>query len=593
MRGLTRLGVALMLSCSLLLRTTLGFAAEAGGYQLQTNVSIPLRDGVKLAATLYRPRDANSRHPVLFTLTPYSADSYHERPAFFARNGYAFLLIDSRGRGNSGGKFDPLRQEANDAHDVVEWLHKQPFSNGQVSMWGGSYAGYNQWMAASKQPDGLFSIVPVASPYPALDFPTNRNVGYPYLMRWLTLTSGALSQNNLFGDDAFWSASALPTYRGERPYAELDQIVGNPLKIFQEWIKHPHPDAYWDAFVPTDAEMAAIDLPILSITGTYDGDQPGALEFYRRHMSLAPAQAKSKHYLLIGPWDHAGTRTPRKKVGGLTFGDASLLDLNQLHLQWYQFARGLGARPKLLASQVTFYITGAETWRSADSLDAVTQARTTLYLGSPGINPDRAFRSGDLLASADANSGVDHFSYDPLDFRRADIEAADKNGDLSSQRIALSINGDGLVYMSDAVKAPTILSGRPSAALYLSTDVPDTDISMVLYEITAAGNSVLLSYDTVRLRYRESLRQVKPYTPGQIEKVEFKGFTFFAHQLAVGSRLRLLITAPNSPTVQKNFNSGGIVALETAKDARIATINIHLDKDHPSQLSLPMGVQDN
>ena len=109
MRGLTRLGVALMLSCSLLLRTTLGFAAEAGGYQLQTNVSIPLRDGVKLAATLYRPRDANTRHPVLFTLTPYSADSYHERPAFFARNGYAFLLIDSRGRGNSGGKFDPLR----------------------------------------------------------------------------------------------------------------------------------------------------------------------------------------------------------------------------------------------------------------------------------------------------------------------------------------------------------------------------------------------------------------------------------------------------------------------------------------------------
>jgi hypothetical protein len=564
----------------------------AGSYRLQFGVRIPLPSGENLHATMYAPAsrvDGKQRYPVLFTLTPYSADSYHERAAYFARYGYIFLLVDTRGRGNSEGSFDPLRQEAEVASQVVSWLAKQAFSNGEVSMWGGSYAGYNQWMAASKQPEGLFTIVPVASPYPPLDFPTAANLGYTYVMQWLTLTSGKLSQNNLFGDADFWRIHAMTTYKGEKPFAALDEVVGNPSPIFKEWITHPMQDSYWDAFVPTDAELSAINLPILSVTGTYDGDQPGALEFYRRHMALANTENQARHYLLIGPWDHAGTRTPKAEFGGLKFGDASLLDMNKLHVDWYNFARGKGERPELLKDKVVYYVSGLERWQSASSLAAVTLNEQALYLSSEGFNPDRATRIGDLRARADQNSDSDRFRYDPLDFSRAELIERAGSEPLRAQEVELSFDGDGLLYLSEVFTADTVLAGRPRAALYLSCDVPDTDVALNLHEISANGEATLLSSDAVRLRYRDSLRSAKPMPKNKVVRVDFGRFNFFAHRVKQGSRLRLSITAPNSPGVQKNFNSGGEVAFETAKDARVANVRIHLGVQHPSELVLPMG----
>src|SRR6185295_5443832 len=106
--------------------------------------------------------------PVIFTLTPYIADSYHDRAMFFARNGYVFALVDVRGRGSSEGTFDPFAQEARDGYDVVEWLARQPFGNGKVAMWGGSYAGYDQWATAKELPPHLATIVPAASAHPGV-----------------------------------------------------------------------------------------------------------------------------------------------------------------------------------------------------------------------------------------------------------------------------------------------------------------------------------------------------------------------------------------------------------------------------------------
>ncbi|HEX7252657.1 MAG TPA: CocE/NonD family hydrolase, partial [Thermoanaerobaculia bacterium] len=111
-------------------------------------VKIPMRDGVALNATIYRPRGQKEPLPAVFTLTPYIADSYLERALYFAEHGYAFALVDVRGRGNSGGSFEPFANEPRDGHDVVEWLAQQPWCNGKVAMWGGSYAGYDQWATA-------------------------------------------------------------------------------------------------------------------------------------------------------------------------------------------------------------------------------------------------------------------------------------------------------------------------------------------------------------------------------------------------------------------------------------------------------------
>jgi len=170
---------------------------DADRVNFQWNVKIPLRDGVRLSATVYTPRDRTGPAPCIFTLTPYIAQSYHDRGMYFASHGYSFLAVDVRGRGNSEGEFRPLIQEAKDGYDVVEWLARQPYCNGKVAMWGGSYAGYDQWATAKEFPPHLATIVPAAAPYAGVDFPMRGNVSYTYLMRWLTLTSGHASQDKL------------------------------------------------------------------------------------------------------------------------------------------------------------------------------------------------------------------------------------------------------------------------------------------------------------------------------------------------------------------------------------------------------------
>ena len=295
----------------------------ATDYDIRWGVRIPLRDKVELNATLYFPKTPDAaapKTPVVFTLTPYISDTYHARAAYFASHGYVFALVDVRGRGNSAGEFEPFAQEPRDGHDVVEWLAQQPFCDGKVAMWGGSYAGFDQWATAKEFPPHLATIVPAAAAHPPYDYPSLDNVGFLYDMQWFTATSGKASQQNLFGDSKFWRTKFLSAYKKHIAFSTLDSFVGNPSKNFQRIVKHPTADAYYDAMVPTREQFQKISLPILTITGQYDGDDLGAMTFYRDHMANASPETRAKHFLIIGPWDHAGTRTPTDEVGGVKFG---------------------------------------------------------------------------------------------------------------------------------------------------------------------------------------------------------------------------------------------------------------------------------
>src|SRR5262245_851867 len=139
-------------------------------------VKIPARDGIKLNATVFKPKDQTEPLPVIFTFTPYISDTYEDRAVYFARNGYVYALVDVRGRGNSEGRFEPFVNEGRDGYDVVEWLAKQPWSNGKVTMWGGSYAGFDQWTTLKEAPPHLVTIVPAAAAYAGADFPFFKNI---------------------------------------------------------------------------------------------------------------------------------------------------------------------------------------------------------------------------------------------------------------------------------------------------------------------------------------------------------------------------------------------------------------------------------
>src|SRR6476469_2520016 len=182
-------------------------SAPPADYDLRWAVKIPMRDRVELNSTLCLPNSVNTtpvRTPVIFTLTPYISDSYHARAAYFASHGYVFALVDVRGRGNSGGEFEPFANEPRDGHDVVEWLANQPFCNGKVAMWGGSYAGFNQWATLKEFPPHLATIVPAAAAHPGVDFPAPHSIFASYDVQWLTFTSGVTPNAKLFGESAFW-----------------------------------------------------------------------------------------------------------------------------------------------------------------------------------------------------------------------------------------------------------------------------------------------------------------------------------------------------------------------------------------------------
>ena len=571
----------------------------ATDYDIRWGVKIPLRDKVELNATLYFPKTPDGpapKTPVIFTLTPYISDTYHARGAYFASHGYVFALVDVRGRGNSAGEFEPFAQEPRDGHDVVEWLAQQPFCDGKVAMWGGSYAGFDQWATAKEFPPHLATIVPAAAAHPPYDYPSLDNVGFLYDMQWFTHTSGRTGQQNLFGDSKFWRTKFLDAYKKHIAFSTLDSFLGNPSKNFQRIIRHPMADAYYDGMVPTQEQFKRILLPILTITGQYDGDELGAMTFYRDHMANASPETRAKHFLIIGPWDHAGTRTPTDEVGGVKFGPAAIVDLNDLHRQWYDWTMKNGAKPEFLKNQVAYYLlapgnSGANgEWKYTDNFANLIANPKTLYLDSKNGDANGVFRSG-MLVEKQPNEGADQYVNDPMDTSRGEnvegVEPKDKTAAID-QSFALCIGKDGLVYHTGPLPKETPLVGCPKVSLWVSLDTPDTDLQADLYEIQPDGTSIALWNDVRRLRYRESLREAKLVKPDEIVKCNFDPGLFVARRLMKSSRIRLVVYSPNSIFWQKNYNSGGVVADETAKDAHTAYIKIYHDAQRPSSIDLPL-----
>jgi putative CocE/NonD family hydrolase len=507
---------------------------------------------------------------------------------YFAAHGYPFLTVDVRGRGNSQGEFRPLIQEAHDGYDVVEWLAKQPYCNGKVAMWGGSYAGYDQWVTATQFPPHLATIVPAAAPYAGVDFPFRNNIFYTYDAQWLALTNGRAAQTSLFGDDPFWKAKFRRWLEAGESFNSLGgDVLGDRVGTLQEWVAHPYPDDYWDQYNPTSEQYAKLTLPILTITGSYDDDQPGALAHYKEYMRNTSAEGRARHYLIIGPWDHAGTRTPDAHVGGLTFGPASLVDLPKLHLEWFAWTMQGGPKPAFLEKPVAYYVMQADRWRYADSLDSVTASMQPYYLDSKQNATD--VLEGGLLQPQAGSGAADHFLYDPRDTSLAQVEYGEDPSSLTDQRMVYAQRGHEVVYHTAPFDKDTEVSGFFKLSAWIAIDQPDVDLQARVFEIAPDGGSVALSSDLMRARYREGLREPKPVRTKGALRYDFERFTFVSRMIRKGSRLRLVISPVNSIFSEKNYNSEGVVAQETVRDARAVNVTLVHDRGHPSVLWVPVG----
>jgi uncharacterized protein len=559
--------------------------AEVG---MRWGVKIPLRDGTQLSATVYLPRNYTSS-PVIVTLTPYTGQMHHDRGVYFAAHGYPFVIVDVRGRGNSEGAFRPVINEAKDGFDVVEWVAQQAYCNGQVAMWGGSYGGFVQWATAKEFPPHLATIVPVAAPYAGVDLPFRNNIPTPYLMQWLTLVSGRTLQDKIFWNNGrYWGAKFRLWAESGVAFKDLDSQLGVPSAIFQEWISHPEPDAYWDSHNPTSEQYAELAIPILTITGIYDGDQPGALMHYKQHLRNCTAAARMRHYLVIGPWDHAGTRSPTKEFCGLKVDDASLVDLPRLHREWYAWTMRDGPKPEFLRKNVAYYVMGAEKWRYSESIETVTGHSVAFYLQSNG-NPTDVFKSGSLSSEGPQGNESDHYIYDPRDVSLAELESVVDPENRADHRMIYASVGKQLVYHSPPFEKEVEISGFFVFSAWISIDRADTDFRASVFEVGIDGRAMQLTTDSLRARYREDIRNAKLIRTKEPLRYDFEHFMFVSRLVGKGSRLRLVVGPINSIYSQKNYNSGGIVSEESMRDAQPVTVTLFHDVAHPSALYVPYG----
>ncbi|MFQ6053707.1 MAG: CocE/NonD family hydrolase [Candidatus Bathyarchaeia archaeon] len=539
-----------------------------------------MRDGVELSVDVYLPGEEGS-YPAVLIATPYdnTMKSHVDMARFFVSHGYAFVVEDVRGRYDSGGVWRPFLQEGRDGYDTVEWMAEQPWCDGKIGMMGGSYRGWVQWATARLGPPHLTTMVPTATGGNYMrEFPFFWGIPALWILAWLNFVGGRTCQN-----------VASPTIDWERvfrtlPLEAMPEALGRDLPIWKEWLSHPNVDDYWRRVIFTEEDFRGIDLPVLHITGWYDGDQPGALFYYENMVEHSPAG--ERQYLLVGPWDHAGTRNPQRTLRGVDFTAEAVMEMAEIHLKW--FDRWLkGSKNEVdLWPKTRYFVMGENRWAGEDGPWPPEGAEPVRYYLHSGGAANTLWGDGSLSLEKPGDEAADEYVYNPehpvvttmtFDFYGEKAETPLDN------RYVLR-RDDVLVYTSEPLGDRVLVCGRPIVELYASSNCRDTDWFATLSDVHPDGRSISVSQGALRARYRNSLERPELMRTGEVYRFRIQLYsTCIAFQ--PGHRIRLAVTSSDFPRYARNTNTGNDVATDT--EIKIARNMVHHNERHPSNILLP------
>ncbi len=582
-----------------------GHAADVGpGYGIEMSRLIPVRDGTELEAWITKPSNLAVRVPTILTLTQYDIDGgrHGDEAGYYARRGYAFVQAYVRGRGRSGGdKSDNLGTGVGrDGYDLVEWIAAQPWSDGRVVMFGGSFVGMTQWRTATQIPPHLAAIAPYVPIYPGWDVPNTNGIPQAWTAVIIGYVAGRSLNSGFFRNRGYWQGKMLEHYAAYRPFNELSDAIGiapddwsmqdeqgKRMPFMQMWLAHVGDAAFNLAAEPKPEDYARMKFPVLTVTGYYDDDQPGSLRYYRGHTAHAPAEAVARHYLVIGPWDHGGSQEPSGVIGGVAIAQAAVIDMPKLHADWYDFVLDRGPRPALLRDRVAYFMLGADQWRYANTLEAASSGKElTFFLEDAAGTPRDVFHSGQLAAKPRTAEPPAIVVSDPHELPELDVAGYAAKEDLSSQFRAFQKRA--ITFHSEPFAHDTEVAGQMRLTLVCAADAPDFDLWTQVLMVLADGSTVRLGEDIRRARFRNDQFKEELLRPGEPVEIPFE-FNWLARRIPAGARLRLTIAPLNSPNYQKNFNSGGRIGFENVNSSRIATIKIFHDARRGSRLMLPLA----
>ncbi len=527
---------------------------EAKRYVVEEDVHIPTAHGVTLCATLVRPR-TESKLPTAFEFTIY-ANPYNRSEALHsASEGFVGIVALSRGKRHSAGPVEPYEHDGEDAAAVIDWIARQPWSNGRVGMYGGSYDGFTQWAAAKHHPKALVSIMPSVAVAPGIDVPMEGGVFQSFQYRWIPyVTRLPLLDEEGYADHKHWDGLDQAWFESGRPYREMDEIDGVANPIWRRWLSHPTYDAYWQRMTTSEKDFASIGIPVLSTTGYFDGCLLSSLHYFNSHT----AQRKdAEHYFLVGPYNHIGAqRRATDEFGGYRIDPSARIDIEALRYQWMNYTLCGGPKPELLKDRVNYQVMGSDLWKHAASVADMAKGRLTFHLA-----PAAEGAAHRLVAHAPDQPLCTELKVDLTERKTQNVGQPEL---IETKEIDVA---NCLSFASEPLPAPVEMSGCFEGQLVFRTNKKDFDLNLQLYERMADGRCFLLSYfigraSQIRDRHRRQL-----LTPGKEIRLRLRSGRLVSRRLSAGSRLVLLVGVIKQSGAQVNYGTGKDVSAESMKDA--------------------------
>lgn len=528
----------------------------------QTHVKVPMRDGIRLCTNVFRPQPTG-RRPTLLTRTPYGkpAEPTPNLRAFLD-HGYVVVAQDVRGRFDSEGVFVPVAQEMADGEDTISWIVRQPWSDGQVGMFGGSYPGIAQWRAALSGHPALKAIAPV-------------------MAGWDEYTDRYYSEGGAFkpAHRLVWLAENLrppslpmPDFRKlveHHPLRTSDRLAtGRSIDFYQAALDHPSYDDYWKA-LSTRENIDKVKAPVLIFSGWYDNYAASDLAAFR-----ALRDRSRTVRIVVGPYGH----NMSEKMHGEELGPDARPPVRTMEVEWFDEWMKKQA-PPAPRPPARLYLTGAETWRNEETWPPSRIFPKAFYLDSRAR----------LSARSPHQVHSDHYLYDPAKPVPTVGGAVCCNprtqpwGPLDQRPIGA--RPDVLVFQTEPLSADLEATGPVQAVLFVSSSAADTDFAAKLVDVGPDGRERLVCDGLLRLRYRNGLERAELLTPGEVARIVISaGVT--SHVFRTGHRIRLAVSSSNFPRFDRNPNTGRPVASET--EWRTAQQSVWYGGRRASHLLLPV-----
>jgi putative CocE/NonD family hydrolase len=558
------------------------WVAERPAFRVEKDVPARMRDGAILRADVWRPDDDDA-YPALLQRTPYQKEITGSddwlRLELAVPEGYAVVVQDVRGRFSSDGVWhgltaDTWEQEARDTYDTVEWVAAQPWCDGRVAIYGGSYLGAIGFLGAQARPPHLRAIAPAV--IGSQDRAHLETGGAFYLRLWIEYHLNMLvSQLPKLQEDGTVSAADAARIRAlardsnsvieylplrECPYFD---IPGIPFSL-DELLSGD------GIGLPPSFALDEIDVPVLLIGGWHDLYCARTIDNYQRlrASSTRSAAVRDADRLIMGPWTHS---LPTRTQGDLDFGAESLARTSVHPAQLRFFDKHLRGKPDDLPP-VRYFVMGANEWREADRWPPADTTAQTWYIHS------------DLLSREPSTmpQPPDTYVYDPANPVRT---IGGRVGGIAGPRdqSRLASRADLLRYTSEALAEKLEIVGNVTVVLYAASSAVDTDFVAKLIDVHPDGAAMLVSSGLARARYRNGFDRVTLLEPGKVEE-----FTIDLGPTAIcigpGHRLAVYVCSSDFPWFDRNMNTGNPVGVDA--EPLTARQTIFHDLSRPSRLEL-------